>query len=124
MRHADPCTTGSHDMAKNNKDQHASHCGAGMTGQLISAWRVRPSRRAATPTRAAVEPSAENRACVGVACPLQTRTPSLSPGSPPAASPPTGLGDLPRRQTRAAVITPAPVHSPEDPVTPQGRRLV
>ena len=31
MRHADPCTTGSHDMANNNKDQHASHRGAGMT---------------------------------------------------------------------------------------------
>lgn len=32
MRHADPCTTGSHDMAKNNKDRHASHSGAAMTG--------------------------------------------------------------------------------------------
>jgi hypothetical protein len=36
MRHADPRTTGLYDMAKNNKDRHASHRVAsflaGMTG--------------------------------------------------------------------------------------------
>lgn len=36
MRHSDPRTTGKYDMAKNNKDRHASHRVAsflaGMTG--------------------------------------------------------------------------------------------
>ena len=42
MRHADPRTTGLYDMAKNNKDRHASHRVTSFLVGMTGSWQVQP----------------------------------------------------------------------------------
>ena len=45
MRQADPRTTGLYDMAKNNKDRHASHRVTSFLVGMTGSWPVRPGGR-------------------------------------------------------------------------------
>lgn len=42
MRHADPRTTGLYDMAKNNKDRHASHRVTSFLVGMTGSWQTQP----------------------------------------------------------------------------------